>query len=150
MEEFNVDECLKDKSNYSTYDIIKLITSKVMFLCDKNEANAILTNANIAAVMQDSYSYSFSSPRIIDPTTNCYLLGTIGGIELYVDPYMRWDDNKMLFYKKNQVQESAIERIYSENDPYGEEIWGNEDKEKKFEGELLETLIIHDKIGILI
>lgn len=74
-------------------------------------AQYIVTNGNIASVLQDTATYTLSTiPGGSNLNTNgqLYPVGKIGTMTLYVDPYMRWDDNRIFLGRKNSVDQPGL------------------------------------------
>ena len=74
-------------------------------------AQYIVTNGNLASVMQDVAQYSIL-PVIgganLNTNGQLYPVGKIGNMTLYVDPYMRWDDNRIFLGRKNSVDQPGL------------------------------------------
>lgn len=79
-----------------------------------NDIIEIITNGNLAAIMQDTIGYKLPTNKITlekDSTGKAkkYSLGTFLEKPLLVDPYMRWDDNRILFkYNNDNIDELEI------------------------------------------
>ena len=73
-------------------------------------AQYIVTNGNLASVMQDVASYTINPVQGSNLNTNgqLYPVGKIGNMTLYVDPYMRWDDNRVFLGRKNSVDQPGL------------------------------------------
>jgi hypothetical protein len=75
--------------------------------------SSILTNGNIASVLQDLSGYKIypTNPDVIEPGLKRYNLGQIDNIEIWVDPYMRWDNNIIYLEDQNEKSFAEIEII---------------------------------------
>jgi len=73
-------------------------------------AQYLVTNGNIASVLQDVAGYTINPANAGKLNTNgqLYPMGNIGNISIYVDPYMRWDDNRIFLGRKNSVDQPGI------------------------------------------
>jgi len=73
-------------------------------------AQYLVTNGNLASVIQDIAGYTLSPVQAGKLNTNgqLYPMGNIGNISIYVDPYMRWDDNQMFLGRKNSVDQPGL------------------------------------------
>jgi len=73
-------------------------------------AQYIVTNGNMASVMQDVATYTINPVQGANLNTNgqLYPVGKIGNMTLYVDPYMRWDDNRVFLGRKNSVDQPGL------------------------------------------
>jgi len=73
-------------------------------------AQYLVTNGNLASVIQDVAGYTISPVQAGKLNTNgqLYPMGNIGPISIYVDPYMRWDDNQIFLGRKNSVDQPGL------------------------------------------
>ena len=74
-------------------------------------AQYIVTNGNLASVMQDVASYSINPPvggANLNTNGQLYPVGKVGQMTMYVDPYMRWDDNRIFLGRKNSVDQPGL------------------------------------------
>ena len=73
-------------------------------------AQYLVTNGNIASIFQDVAGYTLNPPTMSKMNTNgqLYPAGNIGNIAIYVDPYMRWDDNRIFLGRKNSVDQPGL------------------------------------------
>jgi len=73
-------------------------------------AQYLITNGNLASVIQDVAGYTISPVQASKLNTNgqLYPMGNIGTISIYVDPYMRWDDNQIFLGRKNSVDQPGL------------------------------------------
>jgi hypothetical protein len=73
-------------------------------------AQYLVTNGNIASVIQDVSTYTLNPPTTSKLNTNgqLYPMGNLGQIAIYVDPYQRWDDNRIFLGRKNSVDQPGL------------------------------------------
>jgi hypothetical protein len=73
-------------------------------------AQYIVTNGNLASVIQDIAGYTINPVNAGKLNTNgqLYPMGNVGNIAIYVDPYMRWDDNYIYLGRKNSVDQPGL------------------------------------------
>lgn len=73
-------------------------------------AQYLVTNGNLASVIQDIAGYTIAPVQASKLNTNgqLYPMGNIGNISIYVDPYMRWDDNQIFLGRKNSVDQPGL------------------------------------------
>ena len=73
-------------------------------------AQYLVTNGNLASVIQDIAGYTINPVNAGKLNTNgqLYPMGNVGNIAIYVDPYMRWDDNYIYLGRKNSVDQPGI------------------------------------------
>jgi hypothetical protein len=74
-------------------------------------AEYIVTNGNLASVLQDCATYTLATipgGSNLNVNGQLYPVGKIGNMTLYVDPYMRWDDNRIFLGRKNSVDQPGL------------------------------------------
>lgn len=73
-------------------------------------AQYLVTNGNVASVLQDIAGYTINPTNVSKLNTNgqLYPMGNIGNIAIYVDPYMLWNDNRIFLGRKNSVDQPGI------------------------------------------
>ncbi len=73
-------------------------------------AQYLVTNGNLASVIQDIAGYTINPVNAGKLNTNgqLYPMGNVGNIAIYVDPYMRWDDNYIFLGRKNSVDQPGL------------------------------------------
>lgn len=72
-------------------------------------AQFVVTNGKFAAVLQDIAGYSINPKSSkMNGSGQLYPVGTIGDVQIYVDPYMKYSDNRVLVGRKNKPDEPGI------------------------------------------
>ncbi|MCB1712975.1 MAG: hypothetical protein KDH96_11015, partial [Candidatus Riesia sp.] len=73
-------------------------------------AQYLVTNGNLASVIQDIAGYTISPVQAgkLNQNGQLYPMGNLGPISIYVDPYMRWDDNQIFLGRKNSVDQPGL------------------------------------------
>ncbi len=73
-------------------------------------AQYLVTNGNLGSVIQDIAQYTISPTTAgkLNNNGQLYPMGNLGPIAIYVDPYMRWDDNQIFLGRKNSVDQPGI------------------------------------------
>jgi hypothetical protein len=73
-------------------------------------AQYIVTNGNIASVIQDIAGYTINPVNAGKMNTNgqLYPVGKLGNMDIYVDPYMMWDDNRIFIGRKNTADQPGL------------------------------------------
>ena len=73
-------------------------------------AQYLVTNGNLASVIQDVAGYTINPVKAANLNANGQLfpMGNIGQISIYVDPYQRWDDNRIFVGRKNSVEQPGL------------------------------------------
>lgn len=72
-------------------------------------AQFVVTNGNIAAALQDIAGYTINPTKSkISGSGQLYPVGQIGEVSIYVDPYMKYNDNRILVGRKNQPDQPGV------------------------------------------
>lgn len=72
-------------------------------------AQYLVTNGALAATLQDIAGYTVNPVSAsINPNGQLYPVGKIGDISIYVDPYMRYDDNRIAVGRKNDPDQPGL------------------------------------------
>lgn len=70
-----------------------------------------VTNAHILSALQDNAAFVVA-PMVNTLTQNgqnsLYFAGSVAGLNLYVDPYMTWDDNRVCVGRKSNGKEPGV------------------------------------------
>ena len=72
-------------------------------------AQYLVTNGGLAAALQDIAGYTINPVKAkLNGQGQLYPVGTIGDIAIYVDPYMRYNDNRIVLGRKNNPDQPGI------------------------------------------
>lgn len=72
-------------------------------------AQYIITNGGLAAALQDIAGYTINPVKSkMNASGQLYPVGSIGDISIYVDPYMRYNDNRIVLGRKNNPDQPGI------------------------------------------
>ena len=72
-------------------------------------AQYLVTNGGLAAALQDIAGYTINPTKSkLNGQGQLYPVGTIGDIAIYVDPYMRYNDNRIVLGRKNNPDQPGI------------------------------------------
>lgn len=72
-------------------------------------AQYVVTNGNLAAALQDIAGYTINPVKSsIGDSGNLYPVGQIGNVSIYVDPYMKYNDNRIAVGRKNDADKPGI------------------------------------------
>jgi hypothetical protein len=72
-------------------------------------AQYLITNGGLAAALQDIAGYTINPVKSkINSQGQLYPVGSIGDISIYVDPYMRYNDNRIVLGRKNNPDQPGI------------------------------------------
>lgn len=83
----------------------------VMQTSRRGRATFVVTNAAIASALQDVAGYVVAPmANTLSQTgaNNLYLAGTLAGLNVYVDPYMAWDDTRVCVGRKGSNNEPGL------------------------------------------
>ena len=72
-------------------------------------AQYLITNGGLAAALQDIAGYTVNPVKSkLNGSGQLYPVGSIGDISIYVDPYMRYNDNRIVLGRKNNPDQPGI------------------------------------------
>lgn len=72
-------------------------------------AQYLITNGGLAAALQDIAGYTINTLKSkMNSQGQLYPVGSIGDISIYVDPYMRYNDNRIVLGRKNNPDQPGI------------------------------------------
>ena len=72
-------------------------------------AQYLVTNGGLAAALQDIAGYTINPLKSkMNSQGQLYPVGTIGDISIYVDPYMKYNDNRIVIGRKNNPDQPGI------------------------------------------
>ena len=73
-------------------------------------AQYLVTNGNLGSVIQDVAGYTLNPVKGANLNANgqLYPMGNVGNISIYVDPYQRWDDNRIFLGRKNSIEQPGL------------------------------------------
>ena len=72
----------------------------------------VVTNAQIGVMLQDLAEYTMlKHTQSGDSPTEEYPIGTVSGIDIYVDPNMQWTDLRMIFNDGHEIKVELGENL---------------------------------------
>lgn len=72
-------------------------------------ATFAVTNGNLAAVLTEGANYTIQPAQSSENGSGqMYPVGTVNGITVYVDPYMKYDDDRIVLGRKNNPDEPGV------------------------------------------
>ena len=72
-------------------------------------AQYLITNGGLAAALQDIAGYTINPVKSkLNGAGQLYPVGSIGDISIYVDPYMKYNDNRIVLGRKNNPDQPGI------------------------------------------
>lgn len=118
--DFNVDNYLKvgaaTPGGETTHSIQRKLIAKINnasnFIATEGRvgpAQYLVTNGNLASVIQDVAGYTLNPVKSnLNANGQLFPMGNVGNISIYVDPYQRWDDNRIFLGRKNSVEQPGL------------------------------------------
>ena len=115
--DLNTNYVLSGPQGETTHAVQRKLVSKLMaasnFIASEGRigpATYIVTNGRIAAALADSAAYTIAPVKGSMPMNSgqIYPVGQIANIQVYVDPYMKYDDNRIALGRKNEVDQPGI------------------------------------------
>lgn len=77
----------------------------------RGRATWIVTNAQVVTALQDCSGYvvnPMANTLSQDGSQSLYLAGSIAGLKIYVDPYMDWEDTRVLIGRKGDANSPGL------------------------------------------
>jgi hypothetical protein len=72
-------------------------------------AQFVVTNGKLAAALSDISGYTINPVKSkVNAAGQLYPMGTVADVQIYVDPYMLYNDNRMLVGRKNNPDQPGI------------------------------------------
>jgi hypothetical protein len=118
--DFNVDSYLSvgaaTPGGETTHSIQRKLIAKINnasnFIATEGRvgpAQYLVTNGNLASVIQDVAGYTLNPVKSnLNANGQLFPMGNVGNISIYVDPYQRWDDNRIFLGRKNSVEQPGL------------------------------------------
>jgi len=74
------------------------------------DVNQLITNGNIGVILQDLQGYRLDFNKNVmvseDGKPKKYKMGKFDGLQVIIDPYMRWDYNKIVLKNDDKIVEN--------------------------------------------
>lgn len=77
----------------------------------RGRANWVVTNAQVLSALQDCAAFvvaPMANTLTQDGSQSLYFAGSIAGLNLYVDPYMPWDDTRVCVGRKSNGSDPGV------------------------------------------
>jgi len=106
----DIQKCFSKVIRYHSY--IMAMTNRI------GNADIIITNGRIGSLLQDCAPFSLDCSNYdnISHTKSIpYCIGTYNNMKLYIDPYIKWDDNSIYLVKTPNKNLSGIRYIYNDD-----------------------------------
>jgi hypothetical protein len=118
-EVFDVEKVMKILGNpkgmmnigITTHSIQRKLLDRIIEIAKFYNIKNILTNTNLSSVIQDVCGFTINSSLSTKEVTNIYPVGNIGEIIIYVDPTMKWNDQRIIF-KNDDCRGTGSKEIY--------------------------------------
>ena len=113
----NVKNSLMNTSAENVSTVQRRISSRVLAAANliyqtsrRGRGTFIVTNAAIASALQDVSGYVVApmANTLSQTSDSLYHAGTLGGLQVYVDPYMNWDDTRICVGRKGGPKEPGL------------------------------------------
>lgn len=113
----DVKNSLMNTSAENLHTVQRRISSRVLAAANliyqtsrRGRGTFIVTNAAIASALQDVSGYVVApmANTLSQTSDSLYMAGTLGGLRVYVDPYMNWDDTRICIGRKGGPKEPGL------------------------------------------
>lgn len=76
----------------------------------RGRGNVVVTNSQVVTALQDCSGYVIATfeNTLSQSQQNLYKAGTLAGLQIYVDPYMDWDDTRICVMRKGTGNEPGL------------------------------------------
>lgn len=82
----------------------------------RGPATTAIVNGLIGTALADSAMFTVHPVQSVNNiTSNVYAVGSIAGIKIMVDPNMKWNDTRILVYRKGSQDEPGLHLTYLQN-----------------------------------
>lgn len=96
----------------------------------RGSANNIMVNTKLGAIIQDLNGFAFLRQDHFSRSDLGYPIGILNGIKVYVNPYMEWNDTRVLLWKSSEDKlDPGLVLLYSDDKP--EEVIDNMQRKLK-------------------
>lgn len=113
----DIPNSLLNTSAENLHTVQRRISSRVLAAANliyqtsrRGRGTFIVTNAAIASALQDVSGYVVApmANTLSQTSDSLYMAGTLGGLRVYVDPYMAWDDTRICIGRKGGAKEPGL------------------------------------------
>jgi hypothetical protein len=114
--DLDTDYVINGPGGETTHAVQRKLITKIMhasnFIATEGRvgpAQYLVTNGGLAAALADITGYTINPVRSkLNGSGQLYPVGSIGDISIYVDPYMRYNDNRIVLGRKNNPDQPGI------------------------------------------
>jgi len=107
--------------NLTHFNLLKQLIDKLIEIFNTYYTDKIIVNGNIATVLSDSELFVHQNiQKILSVSDKPYYYGYINNnlnkIEVFVDPYLKWDDNRIIMVHNDTfLRNLKIKKILNYN-----------------------------------
>lgn len=114
--DLNTDYVTSGPGGETTHAVQRKLITKIMhasnFIATEGRvgpAQYLVTNGGLAAALSDVSGYTINPVKSkLNGAGQLYPVGSIGDISIYVDPYMKYDDNRIVLGRKNNPDQPGV------------------------------------------
>jgi hypothetical protein len=89
-----------------------IIINKILFLSERNEYNNIVINNNLCMIISNNHNFLHIVYDKINNTNGMpYRIGKIHNIDVWIDPYMNWQEKRIYLFKDILLNEEFNSNI---------------------------------------
>jgi len=93
-----------------------LLSNHIAATNRRGPATTAIVNGLIGTALADSVMFTVEPVQSVNNViSNMYTIGSIAGIKIMVDPYMKWNDTRILVYRKGSKDEPGLHLTYLQN-----------------------------------
>jgi len=80
----------------------------------RGPAQNVIVSGKLATALQDNtmFTYTSNTEAFASSIPGIHLIGSIAGLNIYVDPYMHWNDHRILVWRKGREAEPGLSLAY--------------------------------------
>lgn len=99
----------------------RIIMSKILILSNyvsmtgkRGSCNTLIVSSRMSALLMDMEAFvPFEMEQNLNGVTTIYKIGKLMNLIVYVDPYMRWNDNRIIAFRKGNSNEPGVGFAYN-------------------------------------
>lgn len=103
-EKFNINNYVDKDETLTMHSLQMKLLNRINEIADSTGSEKIITNGNLGHSLRGigGYSNEYISNEIKKDIKSPFPVGQIGKLTVFVDPYMKWDDNRIIFYNESK------------------------------------------------
>lgn len=99
----------------TTHDIQKRLLDRISDIAKIYNINKVFINTNLGSIIQDFCGITMNTSLTKKDVSKVFPVGNIGKITFYVDPIMKWNDQRIIFKNDEDKEIYVIKVIDSES-----------------------------------